>query len=1151
MGDTKHETRAVFTAALALSTPEEHTRYLDKACAGKPELRQRVESLLRAHAQATHFLEVNGPDIDALHEGPGTVIDRYKLLEEIGEGAFGRVFMAEQIEPVCRKVALKIIKAGMDTREVIARFEAERQALALMDHPNIAKVLDAGATETGRPYFVMELVRGVPITDYCEQQQLSTTERLQLFMKVCHAVQHAHQKGIIHRDLKPTNILVTVIDGEAVPKVIDFGVAKALGQKLTEKTLFTAFQQMVGTPAYMSPEQAALSGVDVDTRSDIYSLGVLLYELLTGVTPFDQETFRKAALDEIRRLIRETEPPKPSTRLHALVAADVRRLHSKRESGTPESEEVRASSRRLLQAKETIRLVRGDLDWIVMKCLEKDRARRYETANSLADDIDRHLKLEPVNAAAPSALYRARKFIHRHKTGLAAVAAFVLLLAVGAVVSTWEAIRATRAERVQSQLRQRAEAETARADAKATEADTARQQVEARAYASDMSLAAYSANSGGDLGSVQNLLARWPHSQSDRRGWEWYYLNSLCHRESLTIAAHSNGVLRVAWSPDGSRLASAGRDGLVKIWDASTGRRIAELRGHTDVVFGIAWSPDGQRLASSSDDSTVRIWDSSTGKLLFTLTGHKKAVRGVAWSLDGKRLATASLDRTARIWDAATGAELLAVPTDSLLRDASWNADGIRLAVCSNTKTIVLDTVTGRNLISYDLGRTVSWSPDGRWLARGGFGGGVRLCDAATQTNEVILGYHEDTVLCLSWSSDGTRLASAGGSFVGIWDPKRAGAVQWFRGHAGLVRSVAWRPDGKQIASAGIDGTVKVWDVDWDDHHLTIKTQPGQVISLAWNPKGKQLATGASDGLVRIWELAGAREPIVLHGHSNWVWQVAWNPAGTRLASGSWEGGIKVWEASTGRELQSVQASTGVLDDPLDVRSLAWSPDGKRLASVAQDGCLKVWDGDTMTLLAAYDLKGMSAFAVAWSPDGRQLAAGLGSVQAGDIQILDAATGKVREVLRGHRSIIRSLAWSRDNRRLASASDDATAKVWDTQAGRELYTLTGHSAAVRSVAWSPDESRLATGSWDHTVKIWDAATGEELCSLTESVRNAQSLGAVFAVAWSPDGSRIASSDQGGTILIHDCTPGRIAEEKQKLTKSEQAESEKPPTPPSR
>src|SRR5437867_2319703 len=367
------------------------------------------------------------PKSDFVIERTGTMIGRYKLLEKIGEGGFGVVFMAEQVEPVQRKVALKIIKAGMDTKEVIARFEAERQAIALMDHPNIARALDAGATQAGRPYFVMELVRGIAITEYCDQVNLPTRERLQLFMKVCQAVQHAHQKGVIHRDLKPSNVLVTLHDGEPVPKVIDFGVAKALGQKLTEKTLFTGFNRMIGTPAYMSPEQAALSGLDIDTRADIYSLGVLLYELLTGVTPFDADALRKAAMDEIRRMIRETEPPKPSTRLKTLgdTLTDV-------------------AKHRHTEPAALSRLIRGDLDWIVMKCLDKDRSRRYETANGLARDLGRFLNNQPVSAAAPGTLYLAQKFVRRHKAGLATAGALVGLLAAGVVVSTWQALRATR-----------------------------------------------------------------------------------------------------------------------------------------------------------------------------------------------------------------------------------------------------------------------------------------------------------------------------------------------------------------------------------------------------------------------------------------------------------------------------------------------------------------------------------------------------------------------------------------------------------------------------------------------------------------------------------------------------------------------------------
>jgi serine/threonine protein kinase len=357
---------------------------------------------------------------DFVIEPAGTMIGRYKLLEKIGEGGFGVVYMAEQQEPMQRKVALKIIKAGMDTREVIARFEAERQAIALMDHPNIARALDAGATEAGRPYFVMELVRGIPITNYCDQKKLPTRERLELFMKVCQAVQHAHQKGVIHRDLKPTNVLVTEHDCVPVPKVIDFGVAKALGQKLTSKTIFTAYNHMIGTPAYMSPEQAALSGLDIDTRADIYSLGVLLYELLTGVTPFDAETLHKEAMDEVRRMIREIEPPKPSTRLQTL--------------GEKLAE---VAKHRHTEPAALSRLVRGDLDWIVMRCLEKDRQRRYETANALAKDLERHLNVEPIVARPPSAFYQFQKLMRRHKLTFAASGAVVASFVVGLGVSTW------------------------------------------------------------------------------------------------------------------------------------------------------------------------------------------------------------------------------------------------------------------------------------------------------------------------------------------------------------------------------------------------------------------------------------------------------------------------------------------------------------------------------------------------------------------------------------------------------------------------------------------------------------------------------------------------------------------------------------------
>jgi tetratricopeptide (TPR) repeat protein/tRNA A-37 threonylcarbamoyl transferase component Bud32 len=424
----------IFAHACALP-PAERAAYLDRACGGDAQLRANVDALLRAEADVG-FMAAPAADRTPVPaplpaEKPGDRIGRYKLLQKIGEGGCGIVYLAEQQEPVVRRVAVKVIKLGMDTREVIARFEAERQALALMDHPNIARVFDAGATETGRPFFVMELVRGVPITKYCDEQNLSTVARLELFTSVCHAVQHAHQKGIIHRDLKPSNILVTVNDGRPVPKVIDFGIAKATQGRLTDATVFTAFEQFIGTPAYMSPEQAVMTSLDVDTRSDIYSLGVLLYELLTGRTPFDSRTLITAGLDEIRRVIREVDPPRPSTSLATL--ADAARATVAKQRGIPPGQ---LSS-----------LLRGDLDWIVMRCLEKDRARRYETAASLAQDLARHLKSEPVLARPASAAYRLQKTIRRHRLLFAGGATVALAVFAGAGAATWQAVRATRAEK--------------------------------------------------------------------------------------------------------------------------------------------------------------------------------------------------------------------------------------------------------------------------------------------------------------------------------------------------------------------------------------------------------------------------------------------------------------------------------------------------------------------------------------------------------------------------------------------------------------------------------------------------------------------------------------------------------------------------------
>jgi WD40 repeat protein/serine/threonine protein kinase len=1100
---------AIFHAAQQIREPDMRDAYLEKACTGNSELRRRIERLLHAGDRAKEFFERNAPElrpelsvtlpIPSALEAPGCVLGRYKLLQQIGEGGCGVVYMAEQEEPVRRRVALKVIKLGMDTKQVIARFEAERQALAMMDHPNIAKVFDAGTTgggksETrnpkpeanpkldirnqtseipaGRPYFVMELVRGIKITDYCDQHHLSTRERLELFIQVCHAIQHAHQKGIIHRDIKPSNILVSLHDDVPVPKVIDFGIAKAIEQKLTDKTLFTAFEQFLGTPAYMSPEQAGRSDLDVDTRSDIYALGVLLYELLTGLTPFDAKTLLSAGVDEMRRIIREQEPVRPSTRLRQTRSAP------------PASPKAPLASR--------FSPLATDLDWIVMKCLEKDRTRRYETASGLAQDLERHLKHEPVAARSPSTTYRVEKFVRRNKVMVSSAAAVAAALVLGVVGSTWQAVRATRAELEQSRQRQRAQENEQRAEQARAREEAQRRMAEQQYYCASIGQV-QALLEQGQYGRAKHILAQ--TNLAAWRGWEWGWLERNCNLDLMTLSGEGARLTGVVFSPDGRWMAAGSNDGAVRLWDAETGVARAPWREHSGDVVLLDFSPDSRRLVTASFDGTAKVWDVRTGQSRLTLTGHSNAVWCAAFSPDGKTIATGSSDHTVRLWDADTAACIRQVAAgQDVVMCVAFSPDGWKLAYAGGSGSTwtrsadnavrIVDLPSGESRTLSGHTHCVSgiaFHPDGYQVATASWDGTAGLGDARSDTALRTLFRLSGlgALLTVAFSPDGRWCAVAGGAMgpekaeagVHLIDVATRRAVQVFEGHARMVRGVAFSPDGMRVASTSLDGTLKVWPV----------RAPPQFLSL--------------------------------EGHDQAVWALAVSPNGQWVATGSLDRTAKLWDLESGRLACTVPVGFPVV-------SLAFTPEGDRLLTVGRHATAKLWDlhldraapdarapvGEPVRVLEGHS---DTVLCVAVSSQGRYFATG-GKDQTA--RIWDAPSGRLVQVLKGHTDWVLAVAFSPDEARLMTASADRTVSVWEIATSRTLFSLAGHSDRVLQVAWSPDGQRLAIGCQDGTIRLWDAHTGAALLPPLEGHRDG-----VSSLAFSPDGRRLVTAAGGLSI----------------------------------
>ena len=1102
---------AIFIAARRLSMGE-RAAYLDGVCVGDAALRRRLDELLGVDETEGEFLErpaqsklniaimpglTTGATI-SVPEKPGDRIGPYKLLQQIGEGGCGVVYRAEQQAPIRRQVALKVIKFGMDIKQVVARFEAERQALALMDHPNIARVLDAGATETGRPYFVMELVNGIKVTEYCDQNLLTTRQRLEMCVHVCQAVQHAHQKGIIHRDLKPSNILVTVNQGIPIPKVIDFGIAKLMQGPLTDPTLFTAVGQFMGTPAYMSPEQAGLTGLDVDTRSDIYSLGVLLYELLAGTTPFDTKEIASLGVDAICKTIREHEPVRPSTRLamlkgHALTTAA----------------QCRSS-----EAPTLIHQLKGDLDWIVMKCLEKDRARRYETANGLAADLRRHLNNEPVVARPPSTVYKLQKTWQRYKLAFAAAVAVAVTLIAGIAISSWQAIEASRArnsERGQRLIAQSAQREAEHAEKAEAQARLAAEAGKAQAnyllYVANMNLAQQAWDQNNFV-RLRQLLE--DTRDSPYRGFEWYYWQRRAHLDLMTLRGHIHYVTAVVFSPDGRWIATGSIDGTIKIWEKSSGGELQTLPGHRQPITSLAFSPDGQQIASSSSDGTARVLDVASHRELLTLNGGKDSISSVAFSPDGLRIVTGSTDATAAIWEVASGKKLFMLNGHSnAINSVAFSLDGQRIATGSDDATAkVWNAVNGQELQTFDgHGGSVTsaaFSPDGQRIVTGSEDTTAKLWEVASGKELRTLEGHSDRIDSVAFSPDGQKIVTGSWDQTAkVWNAASGQELFSLCGHGDRIDSVAFSPDGQQIVTGSWDYTAKMWDATSGRELLKLMGQSGDFISMAFSPDDQRIVTGGSNGTAKVWDVKSGLELLVLKGHNDEIRSVAFSPDSQRIVIGGSDETAKLWEVASGRELLTLHSETG------PTRSVAYSPDGQRIVTGGDNGA-EVWDATNGRKLLTFKGHSDRVLSVAFSPDGQRIVSGSWDHTA---KVWDAASGREFFTLKGHDHVIRAVAFSPDGRRIVTGSADGTAKVWDVKNGQPLLTFKGHSGEIRSVAFSPDGQRIVTGAFDKTAKVWDPTSGRELLTLKGGTNW------ILSVAFSSDGQRIATGSRESIARI--------------------------------